>query len=134
MTKVARYRPDGYFKLHTDHVEDFNGLVCGGRLGTLILYLNDDFTGGQTDFPFVHVAVAPFAGDAIYFHSVQVRTGRIPHTTRADKKALVNTPNLASTMTGRVVCVGGAILCGRVVLCVSERHVPVDCLREKLRL
>ncbi|CAN0520594.1 unnamed protein product, partial [Ectocarpus sp. 8 AP-2014] len=69
LTKVARYRPDGYFKLHTDHVEDFNSLVCGGRLGTLILYLNDDFTGGQTDFPFVHVAVAPFAGDAIYFHS-----------------------------------------------------------------
>lgn len=79
LTKVARYRPDGYFKLHTDHVEDFNGLVCGGRLGTLILYLNDDFTGGQTDFPFVQVAVAPFAGDAIYFHSVQVR---IPCTTR----------------------------------------------------
>ncbi|CAN0330721.1 unnamed protein product [Ectocarpus sp. 12 AP-2014] len=126
--QVARYRPDGYFKLHTDHVEDFNSLVCGGRLGTLILYLNDDFTGGQTDFPFVHVAVAPFAGDAIYFHSVQVRmhTGRIPHTTREDKKALVNTRNLASAMTGCVVCVGGAIFCGCAVLCGSEGYVRVD--------
>ncbi|CAM9646355.1 unnamed protein product, partial [Hapterophycus canaliculatus] len=56
---------------HTDHVEAFNELVCGGRLGTLLLYLNDDFTGGQTDFPFVDVAVEPSAGDAIYFHSVR---------------------------------------------------------------
>ncbi|CAM9516456.1 unnamed protein product [Scytosiphon promiscuus] len=70
--QVARYRPGGFFKLHTDHVEAFNELVCGGRLGTLLLYLNDDFTGGQTDFPFVEVAVEPSAGDAIYFHSVQL--------------------------------------------------------------
>ncbi|CAM9991354.1 unnamed protein product, partial [Hapterophycus canaliculatus] len=29
--QVARYRPGGFFKLHTDHVEAFNELVCGGR-------------------------------------------------------------------------------------------------------
>ncbi|CAB1107803.1 unnamed protein product [Ectocarpus sp. CCAP 1310/34] len=85
--QVARYRPDGYFKLHTDHVEDFNSLVCGGRLGTLILYLNDDFTGGQTDFPFVHVAVAPFAGDAIYFHSVQLPVEEDADSMRPDERS-----------------------------------------------
>eukprot|EP00903_Cladosiphon_okamuranus_P012123 g11375.t1 len=68
--QVARYKPQGFFKLHTDHVEAFNSLVCGGRLGTLIIYLNDDFTGGQTDFPYVKVTVEPCTGDAIYFHSV----------------------------------------------------------------
>lgn len=71
--KVARYKPQGFFKLHTDHVEAFNGLVCGGRLGTLIIYLNDDFTGGQTNFPYVQATVEPCTGDAIYFHSVVVR-------------------------------------------------------------
>lgn len=70
--KVARYKPRGYFKLHTDHVEAFNDLACGGRLGTLIVYLNDDFTGGQTQFPYLEVTVQPSAGDAIYFHSVRV--------------------------------------------------------------
>ncbi|CAN0483770.1 unnamed protein product, partial [Scytosiphon promiscuus] len=70
--KVARYKPEGYFKLHTDHVEAFNSLCCGGRLGTLIVYLNDDFTGGHTEFPTLGVSVDPCAGDAIYFHSVQV--------------------------------------------------------------
>lgn len=75
--KVARYKPQGFFKLHTDHVEAFNSLVCGGRLGTLIIYLNDDFTGGQTDFPFVEASVEPCTGDAIYFHSVVVSSA--PH-------------------------------------------------------
>lgn len=72
--KVARYNPQGYFKLHTDHVEAFNGLVCGGRLGTLIIYLNEDFSGGQTNFPYVGATVEPRTGDAIYFHSVRVRS------------------------------------------------------------
>lgn len=72
--KVARYKPQGYFKLHTDHVEAFNSLCCGGRLGTLIVYLNDDFEGGHTEFPTIGVSVEPCAGDAIYFHSVQVGT------------------------------------------------------------
>lgn len=71
---MARYKPQGFFKLHTDHVEAFNSLVCGGRLGTLIIYLNDDFTGGQTNFPFMEATVEPSTGDAIYFHSVLVST------------------------------------------------------------
>lgn len=74
---MARYRPQGFFKLHTDHVEAFNRLVCGGRLGTLIIYLNDDFTGGQTNFPYVKATVEPCTGDAIYFHSVVVSS--LPH-------------------------------------------------------
>lgn len=58
---------------HTDHVEAFNDLRCGGRLSTLILYLNDDFKGGQTDFPELGISVEPTAGDAIYFHNVKVK-------------------------------------------------------------
>lgn len=70
MDQVARYKPQGFFNLHTDHVPSFNNLICGGRLGTLILYLNDGFSGGHTEFPKLGVSVEPAAGDAIYFHSV----------------------------------------------------------------
>ena len=81
--KVARYKPRGFFKLHTDHLEAFNDLCCGGRLGTLILYLNDDFRGGHTEFPRLGVSVEPVAGDAIYFHNVKVRVPSMPRSLHA---------------------------------------------------
>lgn len=71
-TKVARYKTGGYFKLHTDHVDTFNDLVCGGRVGTLMIYLNDLFEGGETEFPNLNVLVEPSVGDALFFHNVKV--------------------------------------------------------------
>jgi prolyl 4-hydroxylase len=70
--QVARYQKGGFFRLHEDNSDDFNSLPCGGRLGTLLVYLNDSFEGGETDFPQLGVRVAPVAGDAIYFNSVHM--------------------------------------------------------------
>lgn len=92
--QVARYEARGFFNLHTDHVESFNNLCCGGRLSTLIVYLNDDFSGGHTEFPTLGVSVKPSVGDAIYFHSVVMPVERVDadHMTVDERSAHAGLP------------------------------------------
>ena len=73
--QVAQYLDGGEFKDHydtCDEAEDacrkFN-LGSGGRVGTLLVYLNDDFEGGETHFPHIDVTVTPKKGKAVYFTS-----------------------------------------------------------------
>jgi predicted 2-oxoglutarate/Fe(II)-dependent dioxygenase YbiX len=42
----------------------------------LLLYLDDDFDGGQTDFPEQHLTVAPRAGDALWFQHAVLHEGK----------------------------------------------------------
>eukprot|EP00968_Pinguiococcus_pyrenoidosus_P020685 scaffold2506_cov236-Pinguiococcus_pyrenoidosus.AAC.15 len=65
--QLARYQVGQQFRLHTDTVEDFNDLLPGGRITTLILYLNEDFVGGHTDFPKLGLSVEPERGAALLF-------------------------------------------------------------------
>jgi len=50
-----KYEVGQYFHNHTDYFEgshyDQNCLVSGNRTHTLMIYLNDDFEGGETGFP-----------------------------------------------------------------------------------
>ena len=45
---------------------------AGGRIATLILYLDEDFEGGATTFPQLDLAIAPKRGTALFFQNVQV--------------------------------------------------------------
>jgi hypothetical protein len=49
--QVCRYLPGQEFKLHTDHLDSFNDLDCGGRLATCLMYLSEPQSGGETWFP-----------------------------------------------------------------------------------
>jgi len=73
--QVVRYEPGEEFRMHTDHLDSFNDFDCGGRLCTLLVYLNDSeqsmtigvgegttFTGGQTMFPEFRAAITPKKG------------------------------------------------------------------------
>lgn len=69
--QVARYDEGGEYGVHMDHVEEFNGLECGGRVCSFIVYLNDDFSGGSTNFPEINVSVEPVEGLGLYFRNVR---------------------------------------------------------------
>jgi hypothetical protein len=42
----------------------------GQRIATFLIYLNDDFEGGETVFPKAGLSVRPAKGDALFFANV----------------------------------------------------------------
>ena len=71
---VLHYNPGEQIANHYDFVDpkstpDYAGEIArnGQRLITFIVYLNDDYDGGATDFPTLHVNHKGRTGDGIYF-------------------------------------------------------------------
>ena len=73
--QVVKYRVDGFYKAHHDACCDDTPICAdfqkrgGQRIGTLLVYLNDSFSEGETHFPSYNdlkLKVPP--GDAIFFH------------------------------------------------------------------
>lgn len=71
--RVYRYEVGQRFGLHHDQPylrED------GARsLLTLLVYLNDDFGGGETDFPEQRQRITPRTGDALWFQHMLLHAG-----------------------------------------------------------
>ncbi|WP_235199492.1 2OG-Fe(II) oxygenase [Sphingomonas sp. RIT328] len=63
---VLRYRPGQQFRLHSDILPQ----ARNQRVTTVLVYLNDDFTGGETTFPDHKLIIRPRVGDAIIFDNV----------------------------------------------------------------
>ncbi len=59
--QCVRYGVDQQFKPH------FDSGPTNHRLHTLLVYLNDDFRGGETFFPELNRSVQPKRGSALYF-------------------------------------------------------------------
>ena len=73
--QVAKYEKGGMFIPHFDACTN-NDTVCeennkgaGQRIATLLMYLNDDFKGGETAFPHIGLSIRPKRGKAILFWS-----------------------------------------------------------------
>ena len=71
--QVLRYSPGGHYALHTDsdhwsaaHKAWVKGL---DRDISLLLYLNDEFTGGELSFPLFNYTYRPTPGDLLFFPS-----------------------------------------------------------------
>jgi prolyl 4-hydroxylase len=64
----VQYPQGGHFALHSDRfpIKNSHGEITN-RLATMIVYLNNDFEGGQTEFPNIGVTVDPVPGKAILF-------------------------------------------------------------------
>ncbi|MHB2025793.1 MAG: 2OG-Fe(II) oxygenase [Elusimicrobiota bacterium] len=60
---VIRYDRGGHFRTHIDAA----GGYFGGRVISLVCYLNSDFKGGRTFFPRQNVRIEPVTGKAILF-------------------------------------------------------------------
>lgn len=77
--RLYRYGPGERHGAHWDTVVELAGGVKS--LLTLVFYLNDDFEGGETDFPELGQVVTPRAGRALIFQhrilheATRVRSG-----------------------------------------------------------
>lgn len=59
--QFSRYAPGQFYRSHLDH--DYR--ERRPRQATVMLYLNSDFTGGQTEFPNIGITVKPRAGQVL---------------------------------------------------------------------
>ena len=67
--QIARYEPGQYYRPHHDYfnIENHKDYVKNDRVATVILYLTDDFKGGQTFFKILNIKISPMAGAMVYF-------------------------------------------------------------------
>ncbi|HEX3983310.1 MAG TPA: 2OG-Fe(II) oxygenase, partial [Acidisoma sp.] len=68
--EIIRYPEGGEFKPHTDTHRG-----NAERAFTVILYLNDDFVGGETAFPNLGYQCRPHAGRTLVFLSTELHAG-----------------------------------------------------------
>jgi hypothetical protein len=91
LTQFLHYRPGQEFRLHHDYLDPANPEhrkhleTHGQRIATFLIYLNEQFEGGETDFPRAGVRFRGDTGDAIFWANVGPD----------------GEPNLASVHTGR---------------------------------
>jgi len=72
--QVVKYEPNGYYKHHHDSCCDDNKSCYdftkngGQRIKTVLIYLNDDFIEGETDFPVLNKKIKPPKCCAVVFN------------------------------------------------------------------
>ena len=74
--QVLRYEVGQTFRPHYDFVPPENAARAGQRLLTALVYISDDFDGGETDFPRLDIRLRGGVGDAIYFANID-REGKL---------------------------------------------------------
>jgi prolyl 4-hydroxylase len=74
--QILRYRVGEEFKPHVDYFNESRdgarqSLADGGqRAQTVLMYLNDKYTGGETSFPKLQLVVRGQPGDVLHFHNL----------------------------------------------------------------
>ena len=64
--QFTRYRNNQEYQAHHDYFKEGN-LLNNNRIYTLIIYLNDNYSGGETEFPLLNKIVVPRAGMGLFF-------------------------------------------------------------------
>lgn len=81
LIQVATYGPGGKFNPHYDACAGSNcqrmNASGGPRYKTVLIYLNDNFTGGITSFPTLGKSIRPEKGKAIVFTNIDPVTEAI---------------------------------------------------------
>lgn len=75
LLQVVKYPVGGFFHPHYDacmgtpeFCKRMDG-SAGPRYGTLLIYLNDNFQGGETTFPNINKTIKPEKGKAVFFYT-----------------------------------------------------------------
>lgn len=75
---LLKYTAGGYYSEHIDHSNTGNI----PRIVSALIYLNEDFVGGETYFPRQDVMVEPQTGDIVFFPSIYTH----PHVAKDIEK------------------------------------------------
>ena len=67
LTQIQRYNINQHYMYHCDYFNFGRQIVDNDRIATLIFYLNDTFTGGETFFNRLNIKVKPIQGSALFF-------------------------------------------------------------------
>jgi prolyl 4-hydroxylase len=102
--QILRYRPGQEFKPHRDCTED----IENQRVWTMLIYLNDGYTGGETEFLQTGLKVRGNTGDALLFRNAD-DAGR---------------PDMSTLHAGLPVFTGKKLLASRWIR--QKRYGPVD--------
>lgn len=81
---VLKYRVGDFFTGHTDASHDFP------RQLSLVYYINDDYEGGELEFPHLNVTIKPLAGELIIFPSNYLFLHAAKKVTAGVKYAAIN--------------------------------------------
>ena len=85
--QIVKYNKGGFYKEHYDACS-YDAEMCknmnknsGQRITTLLIYLNDNFEGGETKFTHekVNLSVKPEKGMAVLFYNVSSKDNNIVH-------------------------------------------------------
>jgi prolyl 4-hydroxylase len=82
--QIVEYRIGGQYRPHFDafhkHIANFEETMNSGgnRKTTVVLYLNEEFKGGETEFPKLGITIVPKTGDGLYFTNLDEK-GEILH-------------------------------------------------------
>ena len=84
-TQVLHYDVGQTFRPHHDFVDPTLPEVGtrGQRIATFLVYLNDDFDGGETEFPTLNLRHKGRAGDAVFFVNADPAGSPDPRTLHA---------------------------------------------------
>lgn len=78
------YKPGEYFKPHQDAFSgnsyEAHAGTAGNRTHTLMIYLNDDFEGGETRFTNINKSVLPEVGKAVFWKNIDENKNIIPES------------------------------------------------------
>jgi predicted 2-oxoglutarate/Fe(II)-dependent dioxygenase YbiX len=76
VAKLLHYEPGQQFAVHGDFIQPSTPELArevhlrGQRAATLLVYLNDDYDGGETDFPRIGFRFKGRTGDALIFSNI----------------------------------------------------------------
>ncbi len=79
----VRYKPGQHFSVHADSGFSYNCTVSS------VMYLNDDYEGGELWFPFLDLKYKPRAGDIVIFPSTYIYAHAAKPITAGTKYAAV---------------------------------------------
>jgi len=65
--QILKYTPGQEYKAHYDYFSSSSKAAKNNRISTIVIYLNDVESGGETYFPKLNLSVSPKKGMAVYF-------------------------------------------------------------------
>jgi len=86
--RLNRYDVGGYMSLHTDNIHHSHGQKFGYPQASVLLFLNDDFKGGQFVVSNIHLNISK--GDALIFPSNFMFPHEVKKVTKGTRWSIIS--------------------------------------------